>query len=531
MANKIIPLGKPYFDPSSNQFFQLILIDNVGSYNLYVKDVPAPTVPSRAADINSSGATPVIAPSGVGTVDGVGTTGYLPLWTDGPNSIIGDSVLTQNTGSLIQPTGDFTLTLGDLSLGAGMVKFPANVRQTFTPGATTPGLNVGSFAGDPSTPANGDVWYNSTSNLLRTRINGVTISLTAGTGGTVTSVSVTTANGVSGSVATATTTPAITLTLGAITPSSVTASGAIQSGTVSVATGALKLANAASAFLTTIQAGNALAARTYTWPTDFGAAGSALTDAAGNGVLSWVAISAGTTINPTDSVIPQRSNATTFIDSPITGSVPGSMVDGVTITGAATANPATVSITATGSDTNINIALTPKGTGLTILASGLQFVAGSGPIVARSGAGGNYLNIGVNGGPTIGGSQGAQASGLFLNADSRDGVFWNTGNASSTGDLGITRNGAGIAEINNGTPASFRDLKLRNVLSGIGPASYYQLPPQTVAQLTAPATAGIALAFVTDAVATAITGLGLAVVGGGTNKVVVYSDGASWFVL
>jgi hypothetical protein len=41
------------------------------------------------------------------------------------------------------------------------------------------------------------------------------------TAGTVTSVSVVTANGVSGSVATATTTPAITLTLGDITPSSV----------------------------------------------------------------------------------------------------------------------------------------------------------------------------------------------------------------------------------------------------------------------------------------------------------------------
>lgn len=39
--------------------------------------------------------------------------------------------------------------------------------------------------------------------------------------GTVTSVSVTTANGISGTVATATSTPAITLTLGAITPSSV----------------------------------------------------------------------------------------------------------------------------------------------------------------------------------------------------------------------------------------------------------------------------------------------------------------------
>jgi hypothetical protein len=49
-------------------------------------------------------------------------------------------------------------------------------------------------------------------------------------GGTVTDVSVVTANGVSGSVATSTTTPAITLTLGAITPTSVTASGAISAG-------------------------------------------------------------------------------------------------------------------------------------------------------------------------------------------------------------------------------------------------------------------------------------------------------------
>ena len=48
--------------------------------------------------------------------------------------------------------------------------------------------------------------------------------------GTVTDVSVVTANGVSGSVATSTTTPAITLALGAITPTSVAASGAISAG-------------------------------------------------------------------------------------------------------------------------------------------------------------------------------------------------------------------------------------------------------------------------------------------------------------
>jgi len=44
-------------------------------------------------------------------------------------------------------------------------------------------------------------------------------------GGSVTTVSIVTANGVSGTVATATTTPAITLTLGAITPSSVSIPG------------------------------------------------------------------------------------------------------------------------------------------------------------------------------------------------------------------------------------------------------------------------------------------------------------------
>jgi hypothetical protein len=53
--------------------------------------------------------------------------------------------------------------------------------------------------------------------------------------GTVTSVSVTTANGVSGTVATATSTPAITLTLGAITPTSV------NGNTISAGTGTLSL--------------------------------------------------------------------------------------------------------------------------------------------------------------------------------------------------------------------------------------------------------------------------------------------------
>ncbi len=62
-------------------------------------------------------------------------------------------------------------------------------------------------------------------------------------GGTITSASVVTANGVSGTVATATTTPAITLTLGNITPTSVTATGALSGTqlTSTIATGTAPL--------------------------------------------------------------------------------------------------------------------------------------------------------------------------------------------------------------------------------------------------------------------------------------------------
>lgn len=60
-----------------------------------------------------------------------------------------------------------------------------------------------------------------------------TLKTPPGSGGTVTTISVVTANGVSGSVANASTTPAITLTLGAITPTSVAASGTVSGSNLS----------------------------------------------------------------------------------------------------------------------------------------------------------------------------------------------------------------------------------------------------------------------------------------------------------
>jgi len=68
----------------------------------------------------------------------------------------------------------------------------------------------------------------------KTKLDGIAAGATANTG-TVTSISVVSANGISASIANPTTTPAITISLGAITPTSVSASGAVNgaSGTYS----------------------------------------------------------------------------------------------------------------------------------------------------------------------------------------------------------------------------------------------------------------------------------------------------------
>lgn len=189
-------------------------------------------------------------------------------------------------------------------------------------------------------------------------------SLGGGGTGTVTSVSIINAHGVSGTVATETTTPAITLVLGDITPSSVTSTGVIKpsandgaalgaSGTgfsdlflasggvinwaagnvtlthaansltfaggdvlglgnatatslaLSAATsltlgsasslaGSIVFQNATNANTLTVKSGVVSASYTLTFPTAVGGAGTVLTDAAGNGVLSWVAAGSGT---------------------------------------------------------------------------------------------------------------------------------------------------------------------------------------------------------------------------------------------
>lgn len=96
----------------------------------------------------------------------------------GPGSATDNAVarFDGTTGKLIQNTS--ALTIAD----TGAITFPDGVKQTFNPDGTNAGLNVGSQAGDPSSLANGDVWYNSSSNELKARINGASVALAASVG-------------------------------------------------------------------------------------------------------------------------------------------------------------------------------------------------------------------------------------------------------------------------------------------------------------------------------------------------------------
>lgn len=166
---------------------------------------------------------------------------------------------------------------------------------------------------------------------------GVTPSFQTVSGtGTVTSVSVTSANGVSGTVATATSTPAITLTLGAITPTSVAASGALSAGTTITATGTVTGATVAS--IGAITAGTNITATGIV---------------TGATVASTGAITAGTTITATGNVTganlsgTNTGNQTITLTGDVTGSGTGSFAATIAssaVTNAKLANMATLTI-------------------------------------------------------------------------------------------------------------------------------------------------------------------------------------------
>jgi len=159
----------------------------------------------------------------------VTTTVTLPytctVWAKAGTSTTAQVELTTNGTGATTDTAALTLTASwqrfSVTKSAGGGTSPTTVTATLkdTGAAATTILLWGAQLEQSATPG---VYVRTTTSALAASQGAVTDGVATGTtNGTVTSVSVTTANGVSGTVATATTTPAISLTLGAITPTTV----------------------------------------------------------------------------------------------------------------------------------------------------------------------------------------------------------------------------------------------------------------------------------------------------------------------
>jgi hypothetical protein len=112
---------------------------------------------------------------------GTGTASAAPAWS---TIVAGDLPAHSHSGADITSG-----TVADARLSTNVVlenqanTYTAGSKQTVEHSSTIAGLNVKPAAGDPSTPADGDIWYNSTTGKFRKRENGATSDLDTGGGG------------------------------------------------------------------------------------------------------------------------------------------------------------------------------------------------------------------------------------------------------------------------------------------------------------------------------------------------------------
>ena len=121
----------------------------------------------------------VLFQNSAGALEGVSQTA---------DSILVSSIKRPSAGTLaIDPVGGTVNVLGYLNVGyslsvGGTTRITSNGRVVTAASITEPAILIGSYAGDPGTLANGDIWYNSTTNKFRARENGASADLiSAGT--------------------------------------------------------------------------------------------------------------------------------------------------------------------------------------------------------------------------------------------------------------------------------------------------------------------------------------------------------------
>ena len=190
---------------------------------------PVMTTPSLgAASATSINKVAITAPATGSTLtiaDGATLTASATATVSGTNtgdqtiSITGDVTASGSTGVL-------TSTVTKIN-GTSLAGLATGILKNTT-GTGVPSIAVSGSDYAPATSGSSILYGNGAGGFSNVTIgsgvafSGGTLSAT-GNGGTVTTVSVTTANGVSGTVANPSTTPAISLTLGDITPSKITA--------------------------------------------------------------------------------------------------------------------------------------------------------------------------------------------------------------------------------------------------------------------------------------------------------------------
>ena len=84
--------------------------------------------------------------------------------TIGYDSVGADLIFNAPTGA----SQTFTFNnVASMTLVEGNLTFTDGLLVIFNPDATNPGMNVGQVVGDPTTPTNGGIWYNATTNKFR----------------------------------------------------------------------------------------------------------------------------------------------------------------------------------------------------------------------------------------------------------------------------------------------------------------------------------------------------------------------------
>lgn len=154
------------------------------SANVHTFNLPNASVSARGAltsgdwvNFNNKVGTgrQVLAGTGLAGGGGLGSDVTLTLAPTSASiaSALGDE---SGTGSVVF-NGSPTISTPTIN---GAVAWQSGTRQTFAPNSSSSGLNLGSVSVDPSGLSNGDVWVNSTSGRIRTRVSGSSADVATG---------------------------------------------------------------------------------------------------------------------------------------------------------------------------------------------------------------------------------------------------------------------------------------------------------------------------------------------------------------